>query len=122
LVNNPVLEGRICRWLLLFQEFSFEVIVNPGKLNVGPDHLSRLELGESGGVVDDQLPDAYIFKVEAIPDYLSDIALFLSMSVFPEGYSATQKRHLVVHVVDYQIDCRSVVQIGTGQYPHTMCT
>jgi hypothetical protein len=31
LVNKPVLEGRICRWLLLFQEFSFEVIVKPGR-------------------------------------------------------------------------------------------
>jgi hypothetical protein len=77
-----VLEGRICRWLLLFQEFSFEVIVKPCKLNVGPDHLSRLESGESGGVVDDQLPDADLFKVEAIPDYLSDIALFLSTGAY----------------------------------------
>jgi hypothetical protein len=29
LVNKPVLEGRICIWLLLFQEFSFEVIIKP---------------------------------------------------------------------------------------------
>jgi hypothetical protein len=61
------------------------------KINVGPDHLSRLESGESGGVVDDQLPDANLFKVEAIPDYLSDIALFLSTGACPEGYSTTQK-------------------------------
>jgi hypothetical protein len=53
LVKKPMLEGRVCRWLLLFQEFSFEVIVKPGKLNVGQDHSSRLESGESGGVVDD---------------------------------------------------------------------
>jgi hypothetical protein len=33
LVNKPVLGGRIYRWLLLFQEFDFEVIVKPGKLN-----------------------------------------------------------------------------------------
>jgi hypothetical protein len=33
LVNKLVLGGRICRWLLLFQEFDFEVIVKPGKLN-----------------------------------------------------------------------------------------
>jgi hypothetical protein len=33
LVNKPVLGGRICQWLLLFQEFNFEVIVKPGKLN-----------------------------------------------------------------------------------------
>jgi hypothetical protein len=43
LVNKPVLEGRICRWLPLFQEFSFEVVIKPRRCNVGPDHLSRLE-------------------------------------------------------------------------------
>jgi len=31
LVNKPVLEGRICRWFLLFHELSFEVIINPGR-------------------------------------------------------------------------------------------
>lgn len=31
LANKSVLGGRICRWLLLFQEFEFEVIVKPGK-------------------------------------------------------------------------------------------
>jgi hypothetical protein len=46
LVNKPVLGGRICRWLLLFKEFDFEVIVKPGKLNAGPDHLSRVTNGE----------------------------------------------------------------------------
>ena len=40
LVNKPVLGGRICRWLLLFQEYDFEVIVKPGCLNAGPNHLS----------------------------------------------------------------------------------
>jgi hypothetical protein len=37
LVNKPVLGGRICRWLLLFQEFHFEVIVKTVKLNAGLD-------------------------------------------------------------------------------------
>jgi hypothetical protein len=43
LVNKPMLEGTICRWLLLFQEFSFEFIIKMGRCNVAPDHLSRLE-------------------------------------------------------------------------------
>jgi hypothetical protein len=67
LVNKHVLEGIICRWLLRFQEFSFEVIINIGRCNIGPDHMFRLESGESGRVVDDQLPDANFFRVEAIP-------------------------------------------------------
>jgi hypothetical protein len=58
LVNKPVLEGRICRWLLLFQEFDFEVIVKPGKLNAGPDHLSRVMDGEEPTNLEDNFLDA----------------------------------------------------------------
>ena len=46
LVNKPVLGGKICCWLLQFQEFDFEIIVKLGHLNVGPDHLSCIEIGK----------------------------------------------------------------------------
>jgi hypothetical protein len=42
LVNKPVLGGRIYIWMLLFQEYDFEVIVKLGKLKVGLDHLSHI--------------------------------------------------------------------------------
>jgi hypothetical protein len=83
------------------------------KLNVRPDHLSFLESRESGGLIDDQLLDTYMFCIEAIPDYLSDIALFFTTSTMPTGYSATQKRHLVVWVVYYQL-IEPTLQIGIG--------
>ena len=35
LVNKHVFGGKICRWLLLFQEYDFEVIVKPGRLTAG---------------------------------------------------------------------------------------
>ena len=41
LVNKPVLGGKICRCLLLFQEFDFEIIMKSGHLNVVPNHLYR---------------------------------------------------------------------------------
>ena len=47
LVNEPVLGGNIFRWILLFQEYDFEIIVKMGRLNARPDHLSRLESRES---------------------------------------------------------------------------
>ena len=46
LVNKPVLGGKIFRWLLLFQEYDFEIIVKFGRLYAGLDHLSRIEMGE----------------------------------------------------------------------------
>ena len=45
-VNKLVLGGNICRWMLLFQEFDFEIIMNPGQVNALPNHLSHIEIGE----------------------------------------------------------------------------
>ena len=63
LVNKPVLGGRICRWLLLFQEYDFEIIVKLGRLNAGPDHLSRIDSGEEPSNLEDNLPDAQLFSI-----------------------------------------------------------
>jgi hypothetical protein len=73
LVSKPVLGGRICRWLLLFQEFDFEVIVKPGKLNVGPVHLSRITNGEEPTNIEDNFLDAQLFSVQIVDEYFADI-------------------------------------------------
>ena len=41
--------------------FEFEVVVRPGKLNVGPEHLSRIDIGEQLTGVEYNLPDAHLF-------------------------------------------------------------
>jgi hypothetical protein len=63
LVNKPVLGGRIYRWMLLFQEFDFEVIVKPGKMNAGPDHFSRVTNGEEPTNLEDNFLDAQLFSI-----------------------------------------------------------
>jgi hypothetical protein len=112
LVNKTMLEGHICRWFLLFHEFSFEVIVKPSKLNVGPDHLSHLESRESGEPVDDHLPNADLFRIDSILDYMSDISLILTIVTTSKGYSATQKRHLVVLTMNYQLISYQLYKLG----------
>jgi hypothetical protein len=73
LVNKPFLGGRIYRWLLLFQEFDFEVIVKPGKLNAGPHHLSRVTNGEEPTNLEDNFPDAQLFLVQIFDEYIENI-------------------------------------------------
>lgn len=79
-----------------FQEFTFEAIVKPDRLNVGPDHLSQLESRESGESMDDQLLDIDLFQIEAVPDYLEDTATFLATGKCPKEYTTTQRRRMVV--------------------------
>jgi hypothetical protein len=83
LVNKPVLGGRIYRWLLLFQEFDFEVIVKPGKLNTGPDHLSRITNGEEPMNLEDNFLDVQLFSVQIVDDYFPKIIQYLSIGTMP---------------------------------------
>ena len=64
--------------MLLFQQFTFEVVIKLGRSNVGLDHLSRLKSRENGGPLDDQLPDLELFQIEVIPDYLEEIVVLLA--------------------------------------------
>ena len=40
LLNKTELAGRVIQWMLLLQEFDFEVVTKPGKSHVLADHLS----------------------------------------------------------------------------------
>eukprot|EP00253_Pinus_taeda_P012551 PITA_12551 len=42
LMNKPVTNGRVTRWLLLLQEFNITVLDRPGKQNTEADFLSRI--------------------------------------------------------------------------------
>jgi hypothetical protein len=87
LVNKTVLGGRICRWLLLFQEYEFEITVKPGRMNKGPDHLSRLEHGEETTSLEDALSDAQLLAIRNIDDHFAKIVQFLSTGMEPSEYT-----------------------------------
>jgi hypothetical protein len=78
LVNKTVLGGRICIWLLLFQEFEFEVLMKPVRLNAGPNHLSRITNGEEPSSLEDNVLDAQFFSVQIANEYFADFIEFLS--------------------------------------------
>jgi hypothetical protein len=89
LVNKPVLGGRICIWLLLFQEYDFEIIVKLGRMNKGPDHLSRLEHGEELTSLEDALSDAKLLAIRNIDDHFTEIVQFLSIGMTTSEYTIT---------------------------------
>jgi hypothetical protein len=112
LVNKPMLGGWICRWLLLFQKFYFEVIVKPGKLNVGPDHFSRVTNGEEPTNLEYNFLDAQLFSIHVDDEYFTDIIKFLSIGVAPKEFSTVQKKNMVVNVLDYQLIACHLYNMG----------
>jgi len=59
--------GRIARWMLLLQEYDFEIIHKPSRQHVMANHLSRVTIGQSAIRVKDQFPDTNLFMVQVTP-------------------------------------------------------
>lgn len=92
LVNKPVLGEEICRWLLLFQEYNFEVIVKSGRLNVGPEHLSCIETGEEPNNLEEGLLDTQLFAIRVADNHFFVIIHFLTIGMTPKGYTNQRKK------------------------------
>jgi hypothetical protein len=92
LFKKLVLGGRICIWLLLFQEYDFEIIVKPGRMNKGPDQLSRLKHGEEPTSLEDTLSDSQLLTIRKMDCHFVDIVQFLSTRMAPSEYTISQKK------------------------------
>ena len=115
LVNKPMFGGKIYRWLLLFQEFDFEVIVKLGRLNVGPDHLSRIESGEDSTSLEDNLPDAQLFAIDVVDKEFDAIIDLLNTWYTPKDYSIWKKKQLVVKPSDYMLIVGQLYKLGPDE-------
>ncbi|XP_075474526.1 uncharacterized protein LOC142505423 [Primulina tabacum] len=70
----------LTRWILLLQEFDFEVKDKKGCEKQVADHLSRLELEErvECGAINKSFPDEQLFKVNVTHPWFANIANFLA--------------------------------------------
>eukprot|EP00253_Pinus_taeda_P001736 PITA_01736 len=99
----------------VFEEYDFEVIVKPGRLNVGPNHLSRIETCEEPSSLEERLPDAQLFVVGIANAHFADIFHFLTMGMAPERYTSQQKKELVVHVAEFLVIVRHLYKMGEDE-------
>ena len=101
MVNKPQLSGRIARWVLLLQEFTFKINVRPGKQHANADHLSRLsnELGTEP--IDDNLPDAALFAVDIISPEYREVIQYLTTQTIPLHFTDKLKRRLILKSAPY---------------------
>ncbi|MCO5552318.1 hypothetical protein L7F22_005829 [Adiantum nelumboides] len=68
LARQQNLTGRLARWVLLLQEFEFEVIHHPGAQHAVVDYLACLDSGEPSTRIADEFPDASLFLTRVVAD------------------------------------------------------
>ena len=86
-----------------------------GRMNDGPDHLSKIETGEEHTNIEDGLPDAQLFRVEMADGHYAPIIQFLLTGVALEELSTSQKKQLVVKAYDFQLIAGHLYKMGPDE-------
>jgi hypothetical protein len=90
-------------------------VVKPGRMNKGPDHLSRLEHGEEPTSLEDTLQDAQLLAIRKVDDHFTEIVQFLYTGMAPREYIVIQKKQLVVHVADFSLIVGQIYKMGPDE-------
>ncbi|XP_070006755.1 uncharacterized protein [Nicotiana sylvestris] len=96
LMEKKDVKPRLIRWVLLLQEFDFEVNDRKGTENQVADHLSRLE--EAGRPkedleINDAFPDEHILALSnTFAPWYADNANYLVSDLIPNGLESYQKK------------------------------
>eukprot|EP00253_Pinus_taeda_P028167 PITA_28167 len=95
LMEKPVTNGRVTRWLLLLQEFNITVLDKPGKQNTVVDFLSRIQNTKEDSLVEDKFPDEYLFAVTTKTPWYADIANYLVTRKLPPQLFPSERRKII---------------------------
>jgi len=107
LVNKPDLSGRIARWILLLQEFDYEVVVKSGKANSNADYLSRQRGKESITDISANFPDEFSDPLEP-PVEVSEPES-VPVSVFHLGSESVSEYQ---SIIDYLVESKYPEQMS----------
>jgi hypothetical protein len=102
LVNKPDLSGRIARWVMLLQEFQYQIKVKPGVGNKNVDYLSRLEEGVINQSLTADFPDEHLFAIRVEEDMYAEIRNYLKNGVVPPG-DAHKRRMFILKAGPYTL-------------------
>ena len=65
--------------------------------------MSRVHIGKEPTSIDDDLPDAHLFRVKKVPKELVDIVQFLQDGKAPEGLLERRKKILTMKETPYML-------------------
>lgn len=74
--------------------------------------MSKVELDEDPTGIDDDLPDAHLFRVEAIPAKLAKIGQYLQEGKAPNYFLEKRKKILTIKVAPYTLINGNLYKLG----------
>ena len=103
LVNKQALTGWLARWMLLLQEFDFEIQHRPGVQHAIADYLSRLDTREPPDQEYGDLTDTALFSIDTTPidsdpnnTWITEMTQFLSTGLPPDHLTIDARKWLAI--------------------------
>ena len=87
-------------------------------MNVGPEHLSRIDTGEEPTWVEYDLPDAHLFRIEVVPAELEELTQFLEDGQALDGMSTKKKQILALKDAPYSLINGFLYKMGLDEVLH----
>lgn len=95
LMNKPITNGRITRWLLLIQGFIIIVLDRLGRENRVADFLSWLHTSGEIIPISNSFPDEHLFLISVITPWYVDIDNYLPTWKLPPHFISREKRKVI---------------------------
>jgi hypothetical protein len=101
LMNKPIINGRVTRWLLLLQALNISILDRPGKENLVDDLLSRIKNECDYIPIDDSFLDEHLFSVSIDTPWFADMSDYLATSKLPSHFSPHEKSRIITQSDNY---------------------
>ncbi|GJV87687.1 reverse transcriptase domain-containing protein [Tanacetum coccineum] len=112
-------KARLLRWVLLLQEFDFDVVDTKGAENLAADHLSRLENPHENELdpkeINEKFPLETLSSIDASTPWFADFANYHAGNFMIKGMSSQQKRKIFKDVKHYFWDDPFLFKICADQ-------
>eukprot|EP00253_Pinus_taeda_P010530 PITA_10530 len=112
LMNKPITNGRVTRWLLLLQEFNIIVLDRPRKQNIVADFLSRIQNTKEDYPVEDKFPDEYLFVVTTKTPWYADIANYSVTGKLPPHLFPSERINIIQESSKYSWISNELFETG----------
>jgi hypothetical protein len=110
LMNKPVTNDRVTRWLLLLQEFNITIIDRLGRDNLVVDFLSRLIHTGDSTPIDDDFLDENLFSISTYTPWYVDVANYMVTRKLPQSMTSREKKRIIQLSANYMWHVDSLYQ------------
>jgi hypothetical protein len=113
----------VARWILLLQEFNYEVVIKSGKANSNADYLFRQRGEESVADISAEFPDDFPDLSDIVVFYLNnevdsefqDIINYLVRSEFPDHFTREEKEVFQRKMASYSLIKGILFKLGADE-------